>query len=198
MCKFSCFVFGNPTNKTVIGTTYRGELLIAKHLDQSLWSTNQKYSAAIRSKLFHSFLEVHNSDAPFTSHGKVHEFGAKKPISWAKPAHFDFLTIKFTFWNHILSLGGDTLGGLTKKGECTNVTADSRGQGQIVNHVGKLFGQTMVDDIKPFWFIAFPMAIPHTGNSHWEHNEPKRLQLRINFFFITWLPREVIWWNRLS
>jgi hypothetical protein len=49
----------------------------------------------------------------------------------------------------------------------------------------------MVDDIKPFWFIAFPMAIPHAGNSHWEHNEPKRLQLRINFFFITWLPREV-------
>ncbi len=31
--KFSCFFFGNPTNKTVIGTTYTWELLIANHLE---------------------------------------------------------------------------------------------------------------------------------------------------------------------
>jgi len=68
------------------------------------------------------------------------------------------------------------------------VTAGSRGQGQIVNHVGKSLGQTMVDDIKPFWFIASPMAIPHTGNSHWEHNEPKRLQLTI-------YPGITNWWK---
>jgi hypothetical protein len=41
------------------------------------------------------FLEVHNYVAPFTSHGKLHEFGAEKPIFWAKPAHFDFFTIHF-------------------------------------------------------------------------------------------------------
>jgi hypothetical protein len=29
----------------------------------------------------HSFLEVHNYVAPFTSHSKLHEFGAEKPIS---------------------------------------------------------------------------------------------------------------------
>jgi hypothetical protein len=34
----------------------------------------------------------------------------KKPISWAKPAHFDFFTINFTVWSHILmSTGGDAL-----------------------------------------------------------------------------------------
>jgi len=27
---------------------------------------------------------------PFTSHDKLHEFGAEKLISWAKPAQFDF------------------------------------------------------------------------------------------------------------
>jgi hypothetical protein len=27
------------------------------------------------------FLEVHNFVAPFTSHGKLHEFSAEKPIS---------------------------------------------------------------------------------------------------------------------
>jgi hypothetical protein len=35
------FVFGNPTNKT--GTAYTWELLIVNHLDQLLWSTNEKY-----------------------------------------------------------------------------------------------------------------------------------------------------------
>jgi hypothetical protein len=71
---------GNPTNKTVIGTAYMWELLIANNLDQSLWLTNQKYWAAATSSLLHSFLEVHNCVAPFTSHDKLHKFGAKKPF----------------------------------------------------------------------------------------------------------------------
>jgi len=66
------------------------ELLVANHLDQPLWSTNQKYWAAVRSNLVHSFLEVHNCVAPFTSHDKLQEFGAEKLISWAKPVNFDF------------------------------------------------------------------------------------------------------------
>jgi hypothetical protein len=33
---------------------------------------------------------------PFTSLGKLHEFGAEKPISLAKRAHFDFFAINFT------------------------------------------------------------------------------------------------------
>ncbi len=35
--------FGNPTNKTVTGTAYMLELLIANQLEQSLCFTNQKY-----------------------------------------------------------------------------------------------------------------------------------------------------------
>jgi hypothetical protein len=82
------------------------ELLKANHLNQCIWSTNQKFWAVVRSNLLHSFLEVHNCAAPFTSHGKLHEFGAEKPTSWAKPAHFDFITINFTVSSHILSTGG--------------------------------------------------------------------------------------------
>jgi len=107
ICLSLAFFFCNPTNKTVTGTAYMRDQLIAKHLDQSLWSTNKIYWAALRSKLLHSFLEVHNCVAPFTSQGKVHEFGAKKRIFCAKPTHFDFLTINSTVWSHILSTRGD-------------------------------------------------------------------------------------------
>jgi hypothetical protein len=37
----------------------------------------------------------------------LHEFGAEKPISSAKPAYVEFSGINFTLWNHILSTGGD-------------------------------------------------------------------------------------------
>ncbi len=107
--RLAVFFLGNPTNKT--GTAYMWGLLIANHLDQSLWSNNQKYWAAVRYNLLHSFLEVHNCVASFTSHGKLHEFGEEKPIPWAKPAHFDFLAINFTVWSHMVSTVGDSLSG---------------------------------------------------------------------------------------
>jgi hypothetical protein len=40
-------------------------LRIANHLDESLWWPNQKHSAAIRSYLSHSFLQVYSAAAPF-------------------------------------------------------------------------------------------------------------------------------------
>ncbi len=92
-----------PTNKT--GTAYTWELLIANRLDQSLWSTNQKYWAAFRSNLLHSSLEVHTCVAPNQTR---HAARIWSPISWAKPAHFDFFTINFTVWSHIPT-GGDAL-----------------------------------------------------------------------------------------
>jgi hypothetical protein len=53
-------------------------------------------------------LEVHNCVVvPFTSRGKLHEFGAEKPISSAKLTHFDFFGINCTVWSHILSVVGD-------------------------------------------------------------------------------------------
>jgi hypothetical protein len=54
-------------------------------------------------------LEVYNCVVAFTGHGKLHELGAKKPISWAKPTHFDVFAINFTVWSHILNTGGDAL-----------------------------------------------------------------------------------------
>jgi hypothetical protein len=33
---------------------------------------------------------------PFTIHSKLHEFGAENQFPELKPAHFDFITIKFT------------------------------------------------------------------------------------------------------
>ncbi len=102
MSKFSCFFFfGNPTTKTVTRTAYMWGLLIANHLDQSLRSTN----SAVRSNLLHSFLKVHNCVAPFY---QPHKFGAET-ISWAKPAHFDFLAIKFTVWSQALITVADAL-----------------------------------------------------------------------------------------
>jgi hypothetical protein len=52
---------------------------------------------------------VHNCVAPLTSHSKLHKFGAEKPNSQAKPAHFDFLTMHFIVWSHILSTCEDAL-----------------------------------------------------------------------------------------
>jgi len=49
-----------------------------------------------------SFLEVYNSVAPFTSHGKLHEFGAEKQISWANRHILSFsqytLLSGVTYW----------------------------------------------------------------------------------------------------
>jgi len=67
------------------------------------WELNSKTLAPIimidqskilRSDLLHSFLEVLNCVARFTAHGKLHKFGAKKPI--AKPPHSDYFTINFS------------------------------------------------------------------------------------------------------
>jgi hypothetical protein len=45
----------------------------------------------------------------FTSHYKLHEFGAEKSISWAKPAHFEVFAINYTLWSDMLSTVGDAL-----------------------------------------------------------------------------------------
>jgi hypothetical protein len=58
--KFSHLLFSNPTHKPENGMANRcGGLLIANHLDQSLWWANQKNWAAVRSHFVHCFLEVH-------------------------------------------------------------------------------------------------------------------------------------------
>ncbi len=108
MSKFNCFLFWQtPPIKLKLELYLRGGLLIVNHLDQSFWTTNQKYWTAVRSNLFDSFLEVHNCVAHFTRHDKLCEFGAEKPISWNKAAHFDLFQTNFTVWSRILSTVGD-------------------------------------------------------------------------------------------
>jgi hypothetical protein len=108
MYKLSCFYFGNPTNKTGTGTAYMWGLLIANHLDWSLWSTNQKHWTAVRFNSLHSFFG-----------------GARLCCAFYQPrqaAHFDFLTINFTVWSHILSTIGDALINPTFGGPHLNFT----------------------------------------------------------------------------
>jgi hypothetical protein len=51
-------------------------------------------------------MEVHNCVAQFTTHSKLNEFGAGNQFPELNRAYFDFLTINFTVWSHILSTGG--------------------------------------------------------------------------------------------
>jgi hypothetical protein len=106
MSKFSFFFFfgfSNLTNKIVTGIAYTWGLLIANHLDESLWSTNQKYWTAVTSNLVHSFLEVQNCVAPFPSQSQLHEYQFPE-----QNRHIlTFFAINLTVWSHILSTGGD-------------------------------------------------------------------------------------------
>jgi len=62
---------------------------------------------------------VHNSVAPFTSHDKLHEFDARKPISRAKPAHFDIFAAKFSVRNVLRKVESSNT-----KYECTILQVD--------------------------------------------------------------------------
>jgi len=75
--------FGNPTNKTETGTAYTRGTTNSKPPGPIIVIDQDKNWAAVRCNLLHSFWDVHNCVAPFTSQGMLHEFGAEKPISWA-------------------------------------------------------------------------------------------------------------------
>ncbi len=62
------YFFSTPPIKLKLGQQIGGRLLIANHLDQSVWWANQKHWPAVKSYLLHSFLQVHNATGPFTSH----------------------------------------------------------------------------------------------------------------------------------
>jgi hypothetical protein len=89
------YFFASPPIKLKLGQQIGEGLLIANHLDQSLWWANQKHWAAVRSYLIHSFLEVHNLGAPFTSHCKLCHYAEPKSFSSAKLAYFDFFHLIF-------------------------------------------------------------------------------------------------------
>jgi len=80
------YSFLNPTHKSETGTVNRCGITIANHRHQSIWWANQKHWAAVRSYLLHSFLQVHNVAAPFTSHRKLCNYGGAKTI-FHEPNH---------------------------------------------------------------------------------------------------------------
>jgi hypothetical protein len=78
MSKFSCFSFGNPTNKIETAYTWgttnskpRGPIVMFDELEILSLSQVQFITLIFGGAVL----------CPFTSHGKVHEFGTKKPIS---------------------------------------------------------------------------------------------------------------------
>jgi len=64
------YSFATPPIELKLGQQIRGGLLIANHLDQSLWWANQK-QWAVRSYLIHFFSQVHSAAVPFTSYGHL-------------------------------------------------------------------------------------------------------------------------------
>ncbi len=99
----------NPVYQTELEQHIAWGLLIANHMDQSIWWANQKHSAAARSYLLHSFLHVHSVVEHFTSYCTAFSRTEPKPFCWAKPAYFDFCSPNFTVQDHVLNTTGHAL-----------------------------------------------------------------------------------------
>jgi hypothetical protein len=112
------YSFATPPIKVKGGQQIGGGLLIANHMDQSLWWANQKHWTAVR-----SFLQVHSAAAPRTSHGNLQNYAEPKPISWVKPVQVRFSSSIFTVQDHILSTAGDALTHYQKKQNLTCIIA---------------------------------------------------------------------------
>ncbi len=82
---FSYFVFYNPIIKLKLGQQIGGKLLIANHLEQSVWWANQKHWVAVKSYFLYSVLHVHNVSAHFTSHCKF--------CNYAEPNQYVFTVL---------------------------------------------------------------------------------------------------------
>ncbi len=83
------YFLATPHIKLKLGQQTGGGVLIANHLDQSLWWVNQKHSVVVRSYLLHSFLAAGAQvlRLPF-SHFKLCNYTEPIPLPWAKPVYF--------------------------------------------------------------------------------------------------------------
>jgi hypothetical protein len=95
--KFSNFCFATPPIKLKLAQRKGKELLIASNLDQSLWSTNQKHWALVRSYLVHSCLQVRRIAVLFTSHYKLWNLLSQRGM-------FCLFFIQFYYAHHKLSV----------------------------------------------------------------------------------------------
>jgi hypothetical protein len=94
------YSFATAPIKLKPGHQIGGGLLIANHLDQSLWCANLKHWVAVGSK---------RSCALYQPRGTCTIMLRTKPFSWAKPACVGFSSSNFTVQSHIPSTSGDGL-----------------------------------------------------------------------------------------
>ncbi len=101
LVKLFTFLQATSPIKLKLGQQIGEGLLIANHLVESLWSTNQKYCAAVGSYLLHSFF-CRCTVLLATAICAI--MPIQNPSSWTKPANFDFSSSNFTLQDHILSI----------------------------------------------------------------------------------------------
>jgi hypothetical protein len=127
------YFFSNPTQRTETGTAKRSEvllianhldeslwwkkgrsevLLIANHLDESLWLANKKQGAAIRSYLLHSSPGgAQLCCALYQPHQMINKY-TQENNHFPKPKeylHIEFSSSNFNVEGRISSTGGDAL-----------------------------------------------------------------------------------------
>jgi hypothetical protein len=103
------YPFATPPIKLKLGKQILGGLLITNHLDQSLWWSNQKHWAAVRSYLLHNFFAGAERCWAFYQPRQLRNYAEPKLFSWVKPAYVRFSSSIFTVQDHILSTARDAL-----------------------------------------------------------------------------------------
>jgi hypothetical protein len=100
------YSFVTPPIKLKLGQQISGGLLIANHLDQSLWWGNY-----IEHQLNHIYYILAYMCTKllffFNNHKKVRNFVEPQPFSWTKPTCVGCFSSNFTMQDHILSILGD-------------------------------------------------------------------------------------------
>jgi hypothetical protein len=99
------YFFQTPPMKLKLGLQIGEILLIANHLDKSLWSANQKQGAADHIS-YNLLWQVWSFAVPFTSLRKLCKIAGPKPFCWAKLACFDFSSSSFNLKGHTLITSG--------------------------------------------------------------------------------------------
>jgi len=94
--KFNYLLFCNPTDKTKTETANRWGSTNSKPPGSIIMMGQSEKVIRVRSYLLHSFLHVQSSGEPCTSHYTLHTYAEAKPMSWAKPAHFEFFSSNCT------------------------------------------------------------------------------------------------------
>jgi hypothetical protein len=83
------YLFATTPIKLKLRLQIGGRLVIANHLDQSLWLANQKQGAGIKSYLFNSSLGDAQLCCAFYQPQKTVQNARPKPFCWAKPAYIE-------------------------------------------------------------------------------------------------------------